>query len=294
MDYLMLLVKDFLFSFSIIAISFVMGWMLYNRIVLQNICLKDSLFEKDNLAAWVEFIGAFVFPNLFLAAKALQGSANENLFKDLLICIAYAAGYILLFTVLRLFSGAIVKLLAEDDEHGKVSLNSEVYIQKNISAALFSVVLAIVFVSMVRFLDVMPGYLVSSTLIMLNILVFSLLAFICYTMVLRQKTTLFKEIFIDNNTAAGVSLLGFVFAVEVILTNIVSLQVEFELIELAITSLLLLALFGILSALFKAGLTRLIKVDIWKEVYEQNSIGAAIGQCALYIGIANVIVHFLK
>ncbi|MCX8128748.1 MAG: hypothetical protein N3I35_01455 [Clostridia bacterium] len=294
MDYLKLLGYNFLFSFTIITVTFVLGWLLYNHVVLRKICLKDSLFEKDNVAAWVEFIGAFIFPTLYLSAKAIEDSADIIWWKDLLICIGYGIAYILIFTVLRLSSNLIVNSLGHNDEHGKVNLNNEIYHQKNISAALFSVSLSVIFVSFVRFLDIMPGYFTTSVFKMLNVLIFTLVAFIAYSLLLRRKTTLSKEIFIDNNPAAGISLTGFIFAVEIMLTNAVALQVEFDLIELAITSLIWVVLFGFLSVIFKWGFTKLIKVDIWKEVYEQNSIGAAIGQCALYIGIANVIIHFIK
>jgi uncharacterized membrane protein YjfL (UPF0719 family) len=212
----------------------------------------------------------------------------------LLYCVAYGVVYILIFTVLRLLSGTIVKSLGQSDEHGKVSLNDEIYNQHNTSASLFSVSLSIIFVSFVRFIDIMPGYFMTSVFRMLNVLVFTLVAVIIYCLLLRRRTSLFKEIFIDNNPAAGVSLAGFVFAIEILLTNAVALQVEFNLPELIITSLIWFVLFGVLSLVFKWGFTKLIKVDIWKEVYEQNSIGAAIGQCALYIGIANVIIHFIK
>ena len=39
--------------------------------------------------------------------------------------------------------------------------------------------------------------------------------------------------------------------------------------------------------------SRLVKVDIWKEIYEQDNVGAAIGQMALYVGIAAIIVNFI-
>ena len=288
------LINNFLFSFAIIIISFFLGWVLYNHIILRKISLRDSLFEKDNLAAWIEFIGAFIFPTLFLAAKAVEGSASENLLVDLGICIIYVVAYILLFTVLRLSSGLLVKLICAGDSQGKIDLNNEIYIQKNIAASLFSIVLSVIFVSLVRFLDVLPGYFLTSLFKMGDVLVFTLIAFIRYSLILRQKTTLLKEIFIDNNAAAGAAFLGFMFAVETILCNAVALQKEFDFVELIVVSFVGLAIFGILSAFFKLMFTKMIKVDIWNEVYEQNNLGAAIGQIALYIGIASVIVNFMK
>lgn len=292
--YLQFTANNLLFSFVIISLSFILGWLLYNKVILRNICLKDALFEKDNLAAWVEFIGAFVFPALYLSAKAVEGSASDTLLVDLVVCVIYAIAYIFLFTLLRLVSGGLVAAVRLEDHEGRVSLNSEIYKQKNISAAIFSVVLSSIFVNLVQFFSVEPGYLSVSLLRMLVILVFTLVAFAVYMQLLRSRTTLFKEIFIDNNIAASAALLGFQYAVNLILSNIVTLQVEFNLGELVLMSLTSLILFGLLAVVFKYLMSRLIKVDIWNEVYEQNSMGAALGQAALYIGIANVIIHFIK
>jgi len=292
--FLKFLMNDFLFSFIIIIVSFTVGWFLYDRVILGKINLRDSLFEKDNFAAWIEFIGAFIFPVLYLAAKAIQGSSSDRIFIDLLTCVVYVLVYIVLFTVLRLLSGYIIKLIGEKDDDGKIKLNAEIYSQKNPAAALFSVTLSIIFVSIIRFFDILPEYFLISLLKMSSVLIFTLLALIVYSLVLRKKTTLFKEIFIDNNTAAGVGLAGFVFAVETILTSAVEFQTAFDYVELIMFSIVNLIIFGVLSVLFKYIFTRMIKVDIWNEVYGQNNVGAAIGQAALYIGIANVIIHFIK
>lgn len=294
MDYLIMAGGNLLFGSVIILIGFILGYFLYNTLVLGKIKLKDSLFEKDNLAAWIEFIGAFVFPALYLSARAIVGSADENLWIDLLICTGYAAAYVVIFTILRLFSGTIVNVMGKSDEHGRISLTNEIYVQHNAAAALFSVALSIIFVSVVQYLDLTEGFIAVSLMKMLVVLIFTLVAIAAYCLVMRSKTALFKEIFLDNNPAAGVAFAGFVFAVETLLTHAVSLQVEFNIADLAATSAIWLVLLGVLALVFKAALTGLIKVDVWKEVYEQNSIGAAIGQCALYIGIANVLVSFIK
>lgn len=299
MDYnmfLKFLVNNFMFSFIIIILSFSLGWLLYDRIVTRKISLHDALFEKDNFAAWVEFIGAFIFPSLYLAAMAVEGSASDNIWFDLGTCIIYAAAYIILFTVLRLLSGSVIRLINTSDNEGIISLNNEIYNQKNIAASLFSVAVSTISVTIVRFLDVLPGYFVTSVFKMLEVLIFILLSFAVYSLVLRRRTTLFKEIFIDNNTAAGVCFLGFIFAIGTIISGVVInySQGELDFLALSATTLICLVLFGVLSFLFKYIFLGIIKVDFWNEIYEQNNIGAAIGQSALYIGIANVIVHFMR
>jgi hypothetical protein len=287
--------KNLLFSISIALVSFVLGWLLYSGYVLKKIDLKHALFEKDNVAAWIEFIGAFIFPTLYLSAQAVQGSASDKISLDLIICIGYAVLFILIFTVLRLLSGALVNSMSPPDVNGKIKLNNEIYNEKNIAAALFSVSLSIIFVIIIAILDISSfDNFITSILKMSVVLIFTLLAIIGYCMILRHKTSLFKEIFLDNNPAAGFSFAGFVFGVGLLLNNLVRLQAEFDFFELIILSGLSLIILGIVSIVLKWVFAKVIKVDIWKEVYEQNSFGAAIGQVALYIGIANIIVNYIK
>jgi len=289
--------KDLSFSFIILTVGFILGWVIYNNIVLRNVSLKDALFTKDNLAVWIEFIGAFVFPVLYLAAQGIKGSASDNIFMDLAVCIGYTVFYIAILTILRLTSNYIVTLINAEDEHGKVCLNKEICEQKNIGAALFSVSLTVIFVGMIKyidFIDIING--LGSTVLIKTLLffVFMLLAIVCYLLILRRKTTLFKELFIDNNAAAGVGFLGFVFAVQTIVNGVISVySMDFDLITVSIVIAISLIILGVLAVFFKLIFTSMVKVDIWNEVYEENNIGAAIGQVALYVGIAGIIVNFI-
>lgn len=296
-QYFSFFLKDLSFSFVILTVGFILGWIIYNNIVLSDVSLKDALFTKDNLAVWIEFIGAFVFPVLYLAAHGIKGAVSDNLFIDLAVCIGYTIFYVAILTILRLLSKYIVNLINAQDRHGKICLNKEICEQKNIAAALFSVSLTVIFVGIIKyidFIDIINGLGSSILIKALLFLVFMLLALVCYSFVLRKKTTLFKELFIDNNTAAGVGLLSFVFAIQTIISGIMSVySMDFDLLMVSIVIAVSLIIFGILSVLFKLIFTKIVKVDIWKEIYEQDNIGAAIGQAALYVGIANIIVNFI-
>jgi len=296
-QYFSFFLKDLSFSFVILTVGFLLGWIIYNNIVLRDVSLKDALFTKDNLAVWIEFIGAFVFPVLYLAAHGIKGAISDNIFVDLAVCIGYTVFYIAILTFLRLLSKYIVNLINAQDHGGKICLNKEICEQKNIGAALFSVSLTVIFVSIIKYIDFIDIINGLGTVILIKILlflVFMLLAIVCYSLVLRRKTTLFKELFIDNNAAAGVGLLGFVFSVQTIISGIIAVySMDFDLLTVSIVISISLIIFGVLSLLFKFIFTKIVKVDIWNEVYEQDNVGAAIGQVALYVGIANIIVNFI-
>ncbi len=296
-EYFSFFLKDLSFSFVILTVGFILGWFIYNNLVLRDVSLKDALFNKDNFAAWIEFIGAFVFPVLYLASHAIKGAASDNILVDLAVCTGYTVFYVVILTILRLLSKSIVSIINAEDGHGKVCLNKEICEQKNIGAALFSVTLSVIFVSFIKyidFIDIIEGSGASILIKILMFIVFVLVAMVCYSMVLRRKTTLFKEIFIDNNAAAGIGLLGFVFAVQTIITGIIdAYTADFDLITVALVIAVCLVIYGILSVLFKKIFTAIVMVDVWNEIYEQNNVGAAIGQAALYVGIAMIIVNFI-
>lgn len=297
LEYLSFFLKDLSFSFVILTVGFILGWIIYNNIVLRDVNLKEALFTRDNLAAWIEFIGAFVFPVLYLAGHGIKGSASDNVFVDLAVCLGYTIFYIAILTILRLCAKFFVNLINASDKSGKVCLNKEIIEQKNVSAALFSVSLSIIFVNIIKFvdfIDIINGLGLEILLKVMLFLVFLLIALVCYSFVLRRKTTLFKEIFIDNNPAAGIGLLGFVFAIQTIVSGIMDFySMDFEILTVSIVIAVSLVIFGILSVLFKLIFTSIVKVDVWNEIYEQDNVGAAIGQVALYVGIATIIVNFI-
>ncbi len=297
LEYLSFFLKDISFSFVILTVGFMLGWLIYNHIVLRDVNLKDALFTRDNLAVWIEFIGAFVFPVLYLAGHGIKGSVSDNIFIDLAVCLGYTIFYIAILTILRLCSRFMVNFIDASDKHGKICLNKEICEQKNIGAALFSVSLSVIFVNVIKlidFIDIINGLGLEILMEIMVFLVFMLAALTCYSFVLRRRTTLFKELFVDNNAAAGIGLLGFVFAVQTIIAGVMSYySMDFELLTVSVVIAVSLAIFGILSVLFKLIFTGIVKVDIWKEIYEQDNIGAAIGQVALYVGIAAIIVNFI-
>ena len=188
----------------------------------------------------------------------------------------------------------IVKLFGGDDSEGKIVLKEEVYKQNNIAAAVFSSTLSMIFVNFIRFLDILGGDIMIMTLRISNVLVFTLIAVMVYNFLLGRKITLFGAVFVDNNTAAAISFFGFVAGIQLVLVNILSSVVEYNVIDTTAVSLACMCIFGVLVLLFKKMFVKVIKVNLFEEVYKQNNIGAAIGQCALYIGVALVIVHFVK
>lgn len=297
LQYFSFFLKDLSFSFVILTVGFILGWIIYNNIVLKDVSLRDALFTKDNLAAWIEFIGAFVYPVLFLSAHAIKGAVSDNLFIDLAVCTGYTIFYTIILTLLRLVSKYIVNLIGAEDVEGKICLNKEIIDQKNVSAALFSVSLSVIFISVIKYIDlidIINGLGSSGLLKILIFLVFILLSLVGYSIALRKKTTLFKELFIDNNVAAAICLLSFVFAAQTIISGILEVYTaDFDLLIVPAVIAVCLLIYGILSILFKLIFTKIVRVDIWNEIYEQNNIGAAIGQGALYIGIANIIINFI-
>jgi Domain of Unknown Function (DUF350). len=291
--FLKFLGSNFVFSFCTILIGFSLSYILYDKVVTKGIKLKDALFEKDNFSAWLEFTGAFILPILYISAKALAGSSSENMWMDLLISLGYVVAYVILFTLLRLCSSLVVRLLNFKDENGVVRLNDEIYTQNNNAAAVFSIALSVIFVNIVSFFDPHPEYIVASLLKISVVLLITLAAIAGYSAVLGRKTTLAQEVFKDNNTAAAVEFLGFVFSVQMILSTYINIKEAISFSETLVVTLISLAVFGVLSAVFNVLFARILKIDLWDEIYQQNNAGAALGRVALYAGIGFIIINYI-
>lgn len=285
--------SNLLFSFCAIFIGFFLSYFLYDKVVTRDIKLKEALFEKDNLAGWIEFTGAFVLPVLYISAKAMSGTLSDNMWIDLAVSLGYVVSYVFLFTLLRLSSSLIVRLLGVKDEHGAVRLNSEIYTQQNTAAALFSIALSVIFANIASFFDPHPEYIVAS-LAKISIVIFITLAGVAsYMAVLGRKTTLTQEVFKDNNSAAAVEFLGFVFALQMILASYINIQEAINFYDTIIITFIGTLIFFILSGLYNVIFAKVLKIDLWDEIYQQNNIGAAFGRAALYVGIAYIIINYI-
>lgn len=286
--------SNFIFSFSTIFIGFFLSYIIYDKVVTKGINLKEALFEKDNLAAWIEFTGAFVMPVLYISAKALSGSASEHIWYDLAISLTYVVAYVLLFAVLRLCSSLIVRLFNIKDENGFVMLNTEIYSQHNTAAALFSVALSVIFANIASFFDYHPEYIVASLLKISIVLVITLAGIAGYMAILGRKTTLTQEIFKDNNIAAGVEFLGFVFSMQMILSYYINIEEAISFTDSIIVTLISILIFVLLSCIYNIIFARVLKTNLWEEIYQQNNAGAALGRVALYVGIAYIVINYIS
>jgi hypothetical protein len=294
MDYIIFAGKSFAFSGIALLISLLLGWVLYNKIIIGKHSLKDALFNHDNNAAWIEFMGAFIFPVLYVVSVSIRGSESNSYLQDLLKCSIYAVLSVVLLVVLHTVSGTFVSMLKIKDSKGKVTLTNEIYDQKNTAAALFSVGLSAVFANIVAIFDIHPDFMLSSTIKVGVVLMATLAALTVYGFELGKKTSLIKELFINNNPASGIGFLGFVLAIQYILSSVVHTQTELNLKELLIMTVICLIVFGVIAYIIKWLFTKLIKVDMWSEMFEQNNIGAAIGQAVVYIGTALAVVSYIS
>ena len=103
------------------------------------------------------------------------------------------------------------------DNHGEVvSYNNEIFGQHNLGASLFSMsyMLAIYFmIFQADFLGT-QGYQVQGAVNMLVVSLTALLAYFLYNLLFMTRQHRFMdELFIDNNSGVGMSLVGFMFAV---------------------------------------------------------------------------------
>lgn len=285
--------KSLIFSGLITLLGMVLSWLLYRYVVARKLDLKKALFEEQNFAAWIEFVGAFILPVFYLSAKAIQEERAAVFSQDLLMGIGTVVLLVLLFTLLRLVAGWAVCFSCGHDAKGKIDLIEEIYLQKNVAAALFSVSLAVVFANMLAQLHGggIENILLSVTG-MLEILLLSLAFFFVFGL-LHRRISFLDEIFKDNNEAAGVVLLGFSIAIQILLHTAVNYREDFMSLDIVILACIA---FGILLLTVFTGrliYSKLLRLKLLDEFYKDNNQGAALGELALYIGTAWMIANFL-
>lgn len=284
--------KSLVFSGLISFVGLILSWVLYKYVVIRVVSVKKALFENDNFAAWLEFVGAFVLPVFYLSAKAIDLEISSYFGTDLLYGLVFVVFYTFLFTFMRILSGWTVYFIAGDDEGGKVNLYKEVYEQQNIAASLFSISFALIFVNMLSNLKLASiSDLMNSSLRSMEILVLTMLFSLIYILVIRRKSLL-KEIFVHNNTAAGIGFLGFIMGVQIILNAAVNYSSDFITIDIVILAVIGFAVLLIISYVSRLLYSKILKVNILEELYDQNNAGAAFGELALFIGISMIIANF--
>ena len=204
------------------------GWLIYDKLATKGHCLSKALFEDRNIAAGLE-IAAFFLLEFLIAVSAMSGSSITKMAENGEMVIHYSRDLEaialtivlsnLLFFTLRYIGSLFVSWIFQGklDNHGEVvTYNNEIFGQHNLGASLFSMSYMIAIYYMIFQADFLgtQGYQLQGAVNMLVVALTALLAYFLYNLFFMTRPhKVMDELFIDNNAGVGMSLVGFMFAV---------------------------------------------------------------------------------
>jgi len=219
---------------------YISGWLIYDKLATAKYSLAEALFEERNLAAGLEIAG-FLFIEILIAVSALSGPEVTRMnpagtmivdyFRDLESVVITIVFSNITFFLFRYLASKVVKKVFEgkiDQQGDTVAFNNEIFQQKNLGAALFSLSYLLIMYFMIlqeNFLGT-PTHLIEGYLNMVGVLVLGLAVYFIHDFFFmdRGHGTL-QELFLDNNPAVGLSLAGFMFTI-LFLQNRIMEQLE--------------------------------------------------------------------
>lgn len=293
-------------SVSIILFTVIfLGWLVYNRLFLRDLSLKDGLFKNRSLTIWLEFTGGFLIPALFLVSMLMVPSGKfiyQGKLGGLLAIITYIDIYILILSLFRYLASKAIKLIGKLELKHEIDLEDEIFKQNNIAASLFSISISTVVVGMLLQENIFAENLFTN-LIRIALVFFLTLGLLSVhkTLFYPKHSSLFKELFIDDNVCAGILLLGHTIAVNIIIySSIEWFQIpasDWYNISNIVDIIIFICLIYLMMVVFVSGsklvMNAILKIDIDHQLFEENNVGYSILESSFYIMLSIIIINGL-
>lgn len=267
-----------------------LGFVLMNRVMTRGINLREALFEHDNPVAGFEFGGQLLLL-LYAGFCAVMGPTVGSFATDLMVATGWVAGSMVVIAVVRYILGTFVKSHNGSNE----DLNHEIFVQRNWAAACYSLALSIGVVSGLTEENMFGATPLRDLVIAATVLVLGLSIGWLFRFTHLRGGNAFHALFTSDNPAAGVSLLGFAIASNVIFVKVAHIVriTENSLITTAgcvlLYSVILLGLNALCRIALEYGLRLMLKIDISDETFIQKNTGAGFIDAAVTVGAALLI-----
>ena len=199
-------------------LTLVVWWLIYEAILARGHDVRKAVFGKrPNPAVSLDLLGGFLATAILLYSIVTQ--APRTSFRLNVPAVGVSILVILvLLTVLRLLVAGLLRLWFGDrrDKQGDIiSMNNELFVQRNVATSLFSTVLYAILVAGLVELDVFDRNQ-EGVMQLYNVLGIWLLGFVLvvihsfFYLEYGTRNHILHECFVDNNPAAPFSLLGLV------------------------------------------------------------------------------------
>lgn len=288
---IMLIVYPF-FSLCLVAL---LGWIIYEKLFYREISLKKQLFENDSLTVWLEFVGGFLAPALYLVSIIITPTGlfiYKGQWTDFITIGGYIFQYLIIFSVFRYIVEGLIGLIGKLFHNKKVSLKNEIYMNNNIPAAFFSVSISIMAVNILllenKFYTNLPLSLMRIGLVLL---ITSSLISVYTTFFLPKGISLFNKLFIEKNKSTGILILGYTTAINLIIYAVINWIKKFNPLEIILFITFIYLIMVVIVNILKWILNKLLNININQELFEQDNMGYALMESSVYILLSLIVIN---
>lgn len=270
-----------------------LGWWLVDKVMTRGYSLKEELFTRDNKVAGM-VLGGIVLCLFYIGLSAVLGESASTFQKDILAALLSLVVTAALMAGVYELLGGVVKRY-----NGGKDLNNEIFEQRNWAAGAMVIALLMGLVNGMTQEDFLGPYPITDLLLALVMAFLGLAVVWVYQFAYGLKGSFLKEFFTDDNSAAGVSLIGFAIGANQILGTVVAEVREAELslipsiLMLCIGASIFISVLALTRILVEWVFSQFLGIPINDEIFSDNNVGSGFFDAAIVIGSSLVITGVL-
>ena len=212
-----LFVAQYFAIYSFVGVVALLAWWgIYQLVLARGYTVQEAVFgTRPNPAVAMDLLGGMLATGVLIDA-ALRNLPFKSLWQDVQTVSVTLVGMLFMLTVVRLLIAGGLHLWfgqSYDAQGDRVSLNNELFKQRNLATSLFSTVLYLILATGMLQLDLLNiwGYRSQGVFNMLGIWLLGAFLIVLHSFLYLgygPRNNILHECFYDNNPAAPLSLLG--------------------------------------------------------------------------------------
>lgn len=201
-------------TFGLVAL--LLWWVIYQVLLARRYSLREAIFGKvPNPAVALDFLGGMLASGI-LFHFLLRHPTSRDFWENAWTLAWSIAGLLVMMAVLRLLLEGLLRIWfrdARDAQGDYVSLNNELFKQRNFATGIFSTALYLILVAGMLQIELRYSYKfqMAGVFNMLGVWLLGLLTVVLHSFLFLgygMRNHILHECFHDNNPAAACSLLG--------------------------------------------------------------------------------------